>query len=185
MSPFSTLHYNKNRVEYKRVWKYIFLVILVGIFVLISPAPVKNSAPVLRQNAKVIYVIDGDTIKVLISGKNDTVRLIGIDAPETVDPQKPVQCFGKEASIEAKEILTNRTVILESDPTQGERDKYGRLLRYVFLQNETNFDEFMISQGFAREYTYLNNPYKYIKEFKNAENQAKENKKGLWSKCAI
>jgi len=145
---------------------------------------IKNLQPTLRETAIVSYVVDGDTIKVVIDNRKDTVRLIGIDAPETVDPQKPVQCFGREASDEAKKVLTGKTITIESDPTQGERDKYGRLLRYVFLQNGTNFDEFMVDEGFAREYTYLNNPYKYAKEFKNAQNQAKKSKKGLWSECA-
>jgi len=177
------LFYNKNIVKFKWIWLLIFFVILVGVFVFISPPQIKNLAPVLRETAKVSRVIDGDTIKVLINNKGDTVRLIGIDAPETVDPKKPVQCFGKEASAKAKEILTDKTIILESDPTQGERDMYGRLLRYVFLEDGTNFDELMISQGFAREYTYKNNIYKYTEKFRNAQKLAKENKEGLWSYC--
>jgi micrococcal nuclease len=170
-------------VKYNRTYLRIFFVILAGIFVSLFPSPAKNPVPALRETAIVSYVIDGDTIKVLMNGREDTIRLIGIDAPETVDPNKPVQCFGKEASAKAKEILDNKTIILESDPTQGERDKYGRLLRYVFLQDGTNFDKFMISEGFAYEYTYQNNHYKYVEEFKNAQDQAKENKKGLWSYC--
>ena len=124
-------------------------------------------------------VIDGDTIEVNLNGKLEKVRLIGIDSPEIVDPRKPIQCFAKEASDKAKSLLTNQIIRLESDVSQGERDKYGRLLRYVFL-NDNNFNKLMISEGFAHEYTY-NIPYKYQKEFKNAESQARENKKGLWS----
>lgn len=127
-----------------------------------------------------VWVIDGDTIKVLINNKEETVRLIGIDTPEVVDPRKPVQCFGIEASNKAKEILNGRSVILESDSTQGERDKYGRLLRYVFLDKE-NFNKIMISEGFAHEYTYKDNQYKYRNEFINSEKEARENKRGLWA----
>ena len=142
----------------------------------LSPTPL-----VLNQEiAKVTRVVDGDTIKVLINNKEESVRLIGIDAPETVDPRKPVQCFGIEATEKAKEILDNQTVMLESDSTQDNRDKYGRLLRYVFL-NAINFNKLMISQGFAHEYTYMGNPYRYQLEFKNAERDAGENKKGLWA----
>lgn len=130
---------------------------------------------------KVIKVVDGDTIKVEINGKSETVRLIGIDTPEVVDPRKPVQCFGKEASNKAKEILEGKVVRLESDITQGDRDKYQRLLRFVFLEDGTNFNKYMISEGFAHEYTYRSNPYKYQEEFIEAENQARELKKGLWA----
>ncbi len=129
---------------------------------------------------KVIRVVDGDTITVDLFGKNETLRLIGINSPETVDPRKPVECFGKEASDKAKDILTNKSVRLEADATQGELDKYNRLLRYVFLEDGTNFNELMISEGYAYEYTY-NVPYKFQDEFKKAEKEAKETKKGLWA----
>lgn len=133
--------------------------------------------------AKVSKVIDGDTIKVLIEGKEETIRLIGIDSPEILDERKPVQCFGKEASNKAKEVLTGKTIILESDPTQRDRDEYGRLLRYVFLENGTNFDEFMLNEGYAREYTFKGNFYKYQSEFIQAQKKAKRENKGLWESC--
>jgi len=130
---------------------------------------------------KVIKVIDGDTINVDLNGKTETIRMIGIDSPESVDPRKPVQCFAIEASNKAKEVLTGKNVSLEADPTQGERDKYNRLLRFVFLEDGTNFNKFMISEGYAHEYTYQSNPYTYQTEFKQAESSARENKKGLWA----
>lgn len=129
---------------------------------------------------KVVKVIDGDTIAVEIDNKTETVRLIGINTPETVDPRKPVECFGKEASNKAKGILTGKNVKLETDISSGERDKYGRLLRYVFLEDGANFNKLMISEGYAYEYTY-NAPYKYQDEFKKAEQEAKEAKKELWA----
>lgn len=128
----------------------------------------------------VIKVVDGDTIHVSVDGTNQTVRLIGIDTPEVVDPRKPVQCFGKEASSRAKEILTGKQVRLENDLAQGDKDKYGRLLRYVFLADGTNFNKKMITDGYAHEYTY-NLPYKYRDEFKLAEKDARINKRGLWA----
>lgn len=129
---------------------------------------------------KVIKVVDGDTIDVLIDNKTERLRLIGIDTPETVDPRKKVQCFGKEASNKSKEMLLGNFVVLESDATQGERDKYKRLLRYVFLPDGTNFNLFMIAEGYAHEYTY-DDPYKYQFDFKEAQRLAMENEKGLWS----
>ncbi len=127
------------------------------------------------------HVVDGDTFAVLVNGKKETIRLIGIDTPEVVDPRKPVQCFGKEASNKAKELLTGKKVTLTNDPTQGERDKYKRLLRYAFLEDGTNFNAYMIREGYAHEYTYQSNPYKFQTEFKTAEIYARENKRGLWA----
>ena len=129
---------------------------------------------------RVIRVIDGDTVVIEIGNKAETVRLIGINTPETVDPRRPVECFGIEASNKAKEILNGKSVKLEGDDFVGERDKYGRSLKYIFLENGTNFNEMMISEGYAYEYTY-DLPYKYQSEFKQAEKEAKEMKKGLWA----
>ena len=81
---------------------------------------------------KVTKVRDGDTIEVDYNGKTEAVRLVGIDTPETVDPRKPVQCFGVEASNKLKLLLSDTSVSLEVDETQSDRDKYGRLLRFVF-----------------------------------------------------
>ena len=128
----------------------------------------------------VVSVVDGDTLKVSINGATETIRLIGINTPETVDPRKSVECFGKEASNKAKSVLTGKNVLIETDASQGERDKYDRLLAYVFLENGTNFNKMMISEGYAYEYTY-NTPYKYQSEFKAAEVAARNNKLGLWA----
>jgi len=169
-------------MKYRRIWPFMLFIILVGILVfVIRSSSEKNRIVSSKQSATVSRVVDGDTIKILIQEKEDTVRLIGIDAPETVDQNKPAQCFGKEASNKAKELLSGKTITLESDSTQGDRDEYGRLLRYVFLPDGTNFDEFMLKEGYAREYMFKNNPYKYQSKFKNAEKMAKENKRGLWS----
>lgn len=127
----------------------------------------------------VTHVVDGDTIDVNINGAIERVRLIGIDTPEVVDPRKPVECFGVEASNKAKAILSAQSVSLENDDSQSNRDKYDRLLRYVFLQDGTNFNKLMIEQGYAHEYTY-DLPYKYQQEFKQAQTYARENKLGLW-----
>lgn len=135
-----------------------------------------------REVATLVKVVDGDTITVSINGKNETIRVIGIDTPEVVDPRKTVECFGKEASDFAKLTLqNNKTLFLESDPTQGERDKYKRLLRYVWIEDEkVDFGKLMIDRGYASEYTY-SLPYKYQKEYKQTEKVARESKKGLWA----
>lgn len=181
-------------MKLRKVWPHILFAILVGVFVLSNNSDLISNkfnfsspnAEVNKTTAQVLRVVDGDTIEVSLSGKKETVRLIGIDAPEAVDPREAVKCFGKEASDKAKEILNGETITLESDPTQRDRDRYGRLLRYIFI-NSLNFNKFMISSGFAHEYTYQSNPYKYQLEFIEAQKSARENKKGLWAdmvKCS-
>jgi micrococcal nuclease len=137
----------------------------------------------IKEKYQVVKVIDGDTIEIelLKSKQKEKIRMIGVDTPETVDPRKPLQCFGKEASNNTKKLLLNKYVYLEKDPLVGERDKYNRLLRYVFFENDINFNEFIIKQGFAYEYTYKKQNYKYQSKFKIAEKEARENKKGLWA----
>ncbi|MEI7620273.1 MAG: thermonuclease family protein [Candidatus Falkowbacteria bacterium] len=133
---------------------------------------------------EVVKVVDGDTITVIVDGKKIGIRMIGLDTPETVDPRKKVQCFGREASDKSKELLSGKKVRLESDDTQGDKDKYDRLLRYVFLEDGTLFNKWMIENGFGFEYTYDSNPYKYQFDFQAAENLARENNRGLWASTA-
>lgn len=146
-----------------------------------TTTPAQNLSP--TPNTKpytVIQVVDGDTIKVSIDNVKTTVRLIGVDTPETVDPRKPVECFGKEATNKLLELLRSKIVLLEEDQSQGDEDKYGRLLRYIFLPDGTNVNRELIREGYAYEYTY-DLPYKYQDEFKKAQISARENKRGLWA----
>lgn len=132
---------------------------------------------------RVMKVVDGDTIQVSATGTLDdveTVRFIGINTPETVDPRKEVECFGYEASNKTKSLLTDKNVFLERDATQGDRDKYGRLLRYVILEDKTNVNQYLIQEGYAYEYTYKTT-YKYRTMFKEAQTYAEEHNKGLWA----
>lgn len=139
----------------------------------------KNNSEEIKYY-KVIKVVDGDTIAVDIDGVSETLRLIGINTPETVDPRKPVECFGVEASNKAKELLSGKSVALEKDNSQDERDKYGRLLRYIRTKEGLFYNLEIIKQGYAYEYTY-DVPYKYQSEFKEAENYARTKKLGLWA----
>ena len=144
--------------------------------VIVRPTAGTTSATVLR-------VVDGDTVDVMLSGLRTRVRLIGINSPESVDPRRPVECFGKEASAEAEQILSGQDVILLPDPTQDVSDKYGRRLFYVFLSDGTSFNELMVREGYAYEYTYRT-PYRYQLEYKQAERDAREHGRGLWTACA-
>ncbi len=151
----------------------------------ISPTPVGLAeatvpSPVTQQ-AIVTKVIDGDTIDVSFEGKTQRVRVIGINTPETVDPRKSVECFGEKASTMSKEYLNGQTVWLEADPSQGNQDKYQRLLRYVWTDDASvDYGKVMIATGFAYEYTY-DTPYKYLTEYKQAQQMAETNKNGLWA----
>jgi len=128
----------------------------------------------------VIKVVDGDTVVVQIEGRATTLRIIGLDTPETVDPRRTVQCFGKEASDMAKILLTGKRIRIETDESQGERDKYGRTLAYIYMENGVLFNRYMIAEGYGYEYTY-DLPYRYQAVFKAAEVSARAAKKGLWS----
>jgi micrococcal nuclease len=137
-----------------------------------SPTPLGLDGPVT-----VVRVVDGDTIKV---SNGETLRLIGVDTPETVDPRAPVQCFGREASARAHTLLDGASVRLEYDPTQGRYDRYGRTLAYVWLADGRLYNETIIAEGYAHEYTYAI-PYRYRARFRAAERAAREAERGLWS----
>ncbi len=158
-----------------------------------NPTAVRNHEIVVPENssstptiggewATVERVVDGDTVVLALRGAKTTVRLIGLNTPEVVDPKIAVQCFGPEASAQAHIILDGQKVRFETDASQGVYDKYGRTLGYIFLTDGTNFQEMMIEKGFGREYTYKK-PYKYKKEFTAAEAAAQKARAGLWSLC--
>lgn len=153
-------------------------------------APASPSAsPVTSLNsqnpaAEVVKVVDGDTFEARIDGQNYKVRMIGIDTPETVDPRRPVGCFGKKASAETKRLLEGKEVILAKDVS--ETDKYNRLLRYVYLPigdgNNLFINDYLIRQGFAKILTYPPD-IKYNSRFLEAEREARDNLRGLWGEC--
>lgn len=116
----------------KKILFLLLSIALLAVNLLSAKAVFAENKPVF----KVLSVVDGDTIKVDVRGKKETIRLLGIDTPETVDPRKPVQCFGKAASDKMKSFVSGKSVILVDDATQGNRDKYNRLLRYVYLPDE-------------------------------------------------
>lgn len=127
----------------------------------------------------VVSVIDGDTIAVRIDGKREKIRIIGLDTPETRKPNTPVQCFGKEASSHMQSLVQSKQVQLAADSSQGDRDKYGRLLRHVFVGGTTNVALAQIEGGYGREYTY-DGPYQHRLEYLAAQNQAKNAHRGTW-----
>ena len=127
---------------------------------------------------RVLNVYDGDTFTVDYDGVETSVRIIGVNTPETVDPRKTVECFGEQASIYLKNKLYGAEVDLERDYTQNDRDKYNRLLRYAYLDGE-DVGYSIIYSGYGYEYTYRV-PYKKQPKYKEAEESARQNGRGLW-----
>lgn len=139
-----------------------------------SPTPEIPSGMVFVTKA-----VDGDTIE-LADGTR--VRLIGVNTPETVDPRRPVQCFGKEASAFTHGLVDGQAVRLEKDIS--DTDKYGRSLRYVYLADGTFLNLELVRQGYAQVNTYPPD-VAHAQEFKAAQAEARAAGRGLWSSCPV
>ncbi|MBW3538498.1 thermonuclease family protein [Candidatus Parcubacteria bacterium] len=180
---------NKTRNRYRRKAVRYLLVLLVGaaVYALAAPEAAQNTINEAARTApghyRVVEVVDGDTIRVELSGQTETVRLIGLDTPETKDPRKPVQCFGQAAAAKARELMAGGSVRLEADPNDSDRDKYKRLLRYVYLPDGQLVNAEMIRQGYAFAYTIF--PFEKLEEFRELERQAREQNLGLWAGCEV
>jgi endonuclease YncB( thermonuclease family) len=135
---------------------------------------------------EVTRVTDGDTITVETQGRSTPVRLIGVDTPETVAPDQPIGCFGREASDYTKKVLTDRLVMLENPRIGDSEDAYGRTLAYIWLDTNRDgryehlFNEDLITLGFARTTTFS---HEYRREFERLREEAEERGVGLWGKC--
>lgn len=129
------------------------------------------------------HYVDGDTIVVDMGGTKETIRFIGIDTPETHKPHTPVQCYGPAAAAHTQTVIKNAggKVRLVSDSLSTNRDRYGRLLRYVYLPDGTDVNELNVREGYAFYYPYF--PFSKKADFKAAEDQAMAAHKGLWGNC--
>jgi micrococcal nuclease len=137
--------------------------------------PVKTTPGFYR----VTEVYDGDTIAVNMDGRTEKVRMIGVDTPETHKPNSPVECGGPEASDFSKTTLNGAEVRLEADPTNQNRDRYDRLLRYVYLPDGRLFNELLITEGYGTPYTSF--PFQKKQAFIAAGLTAKNANKGVWA----
>jgi micrococcal nuclease len=145
------------------------------------PGPQSGAKPV-EPNAKVDRIVDGDTLVALVGGQRERVRLIGINTPESVDPDRPVMCFGKEASKHLEELVPPGTQVrIERDVEP--RDKFGRVLGYVYRASDGLFVNLaQVTDGFANQYTFPPN-VAHTSEFKQAAAQARSQNRGLWGAC--
>lgn len=130
---------------------------------------------------RVSEFVDGDTIEVNMNGSKEKIRFIGVDTPETHDPRKAVQCFGQAAAAFTKKYIGQQPVRLEADPMNTNRDRYNRLLRYIYLQNGTLVNAEIIKQGYGFAYTSF--PFTKLDEFRQYQKQAQDQKLGLWGSC--
>jgi micrococcal nuclease len=123
---------------------------------------------------------------VQIQGHPQTVRLIGVDPPETQDPRKPVQYFGKEASLLTASLLKGQRVRLEIQTVPTSRDRYGRLLAFIFRQSDNLLvNKEIVRQGYGHAYTKYPFDSVRMEEFRAAEREARQNKRGLWDSNRI
>ncbi len=143
-----------------------------------EPAPTSSFEP----NAYVLYIVDGDTIEVDIDDVQESVRLVGIDTPEKTGGYRPAECYGDEASARMKELIhPGDGVYLELD--QEARDRYGRLLAYVYRASDGMFLNLeMVAEGYAAAYRYEPNVF-HASEFAEAQSYAQDLRIGLWRAC--
>lgn len=176
--------YQKRRTRQRVTRTVIALIVVVaGYYSQSHP----NQTPQISTNVpagtyRVVRFDDGDTIVVDMSGTEETIRFIGVDTPETHDPRKAVQCFGQAAAAYTKQRIGNQPVRLETDPLGTNRDRYNRLLRYVYLPDGTLVNADIIEQGYG--FAYLSFPFTKSDQFRQLQTQARQGNKGLWHDCS-
>ncbi|MQR96876.1 thermonuclease family protein [Fictibacillus phosphorivorans] len=160
------------------MFKSKLLVSFFSALLLISGCSYLNSSDDKRIPVKVEKVVDGDTIKVRLDGKLETVRFLLVDTPESVHPSKPVQPFSKEASTYTLRMLEDANVELELGI--GERDKYGRLLAYVYADGQS-VQENLLKKGLARVAYVFEPNTKYVEQYERLQKHAQKKGVGIWS----
>lgn len=155
--------------------------LVAGILLAATPGP----ALAVTLSGPVTQIVDGDTIKVRARGFETTVRLLGVDTPETRDPIRGVQCWGPEASAAMKRLTPlGRRVVLVTDPTQATRDRYGRLLAYVYPPGRRSatrsFNYRLVAGGHARVYIYRGVAFQHLRAFREGQRLARFLERGLW-----
>ena len=162
--------------------RFVGLVAVTFMCACASTAATTPPSTVLKANATVLRVVDGDTIHARVAGRDETIRLIGIDTPETVKPNTPVQCFGEEASHQTKALLPAGTPIQLVRDAEA-RDDYGRLLAYVYRAGDGLFVNLELAEGgFAVPLTIRPN-VAHTDEFVAAASDAQRAGRGLWAAC--
>lgn len=169
----------------KNFWLALSLVALMVVIVSVAVIGSQQLVARLRRNQPGLYSIahfvDGDTIAVNMNGQVEKVRFVGVDTPETHKPNTPVQCYGPAAAAYTKSVIGQQRVRLVSDPLSTDRDRYNRLLRYVYLPDGTDVNEELIKHGYGFYYPYF--PFSKSRQFEADEKQAMASHRGLWAAC--
>lgn len=147
-----------------------------------KPPPATKQPRPSRPLHRVVDVVDGDTVKIDYRGTVESVRVVGIDSPETRHPSEPDECWGARSSAAAARLLVGKRVALVVDPTQGRRDAFDRLLGYLDVPGAGDFGLRMIRAGHAVEYTY-DDAYQRQAQYRRAEQEARGSGRGLWPAC--
>ena len=136
----------------------------------------------MQANARVVRIVDGDTLIAEVDGVEERVRLIGIDTPESVDRSRPVMCFGKEATAQLERLVPAGTPVRLVLDVEA-RDRYDRLLAYLYRASDGSFVNLrMVEDGYANQYTYPPN-VEHTSELRAAASRARDRGVGLWSAC--
>lgn len=160
--------------------------VLAGLIYAICRSLIRPPEPVHPQHPwhRVVHVRDGDTLEVDMDGVTVPVRVIGIDTPETVHPDRPVEWYGPEASAEAHRLLDGQWVQITMDLHRRQHvDAYGRLVAYVTLPTGADYGWHMLATGYARENTFAGQPYQAQADYRHAESLARGAGTGMWSRA--
>lgn len=170
------------RSHFQKIFIFGFFIIIGLILFWIETTSPKNISQnnFQPETVKIEQVFDGDTFSAKINGVNEKIRILGIDTPEVSGGYREGECFGENASVFTKKTLAGKSVMLISSKTGDQTDQYGRLLRYVELNNE-DIGKTLIAEGYAESYKKF--PHDRKQEYNSLEKKAKSEKKGLWGSC--
>lgn len=176
----------KFRFGKKQSWVSLIATVLAILFVYAQQQGwLGGAGQTLESNQPGLYTVkrfsDGDTITVSMNGRDEKVRMVGVDTPETHKPNAPVQCYGPAASAFTKNTIGKQKVRLVADAQSTDRDRYKRLLRYVYLEDGTFLNLKLIENGYGFYYPYF--PFTKSDEFAAAQEKARATHKGLWGNC--
>ena len=171
----------------QRLFSVIIILVIVVVFIGIGTTLTKKpkALTAIQKVQPGLYRVttfyDGDTIAVDMNGEEEKIRMIGVDTPETKDPRKPVECYGHMASDFTKNLIGSDRVRLEADSQSTNRDRYNRLLRYVYLPDGRMVEKELITGGYG--FAYIGFPFDKKDEFVTYQKQAQDTGKGLWGSC--
>ncbi len=174
-------HARRRKHGVSHTWTVAGLFLLLAVVMWLTLGPIGNDGDNQPGSYSINHFVDGDTIAVNMNGHEEAVRFIGVDTPETHKPNTPVQCYGSEAAAFTRKLIGNNNVRLVSDPLSTDRDRYGRLLRYVYLPDGTDVNEALIKGGYGFYYPYF--PFSKASRFAADEQVAISDRQGLWSAC--